>query len=155
MALVSAGQIAMVTPSRSSQLSLPSSVAPRFPFITQRPTEDGCGAYVLQMLTGKPLSELEALIGWQPGELRRSEWPDLIRLLGAFDWDFGTVQTVASWADVDGVAIVHVAEDHFMLYDADNAMFYDPWEWEGPALSSNRVPLSCLSVRPPSADRAA
>lgn len=136
-------------------MSLPSPTAIRFPFLTQRPTEDGCGAYVLQMLTGTPLRDLETRIGWKAGELRRSVWPDLIRVLTDFGWEIGTPQAVTSWDAVQGVAIVHVAEDHFMLYDADNAVFYDPWEWEGPSLDSNRVPLSYLTVRPPNADRAA
>ena len=145
----------MVSALRSSQLSQPSRAAIRFPFFTQRPTEDGCGAYVLQMLTGMPLSDLETMIGWEAGELRRSVWPDLIRVLGALGWEIGAPLAVTSWDAVRGVAIVHVAEDHFMLYDADNAVFYDPWEWEGPAFACNRVPLSYLSVRPPNADRAA
>ena len=131
----------MVSALRSSQLSQPSRAAIRFPFFTQRPTEDGC--------------DLEAMIGWEAGELRRSVWPDLIRVLGALGWEVGAPMAVTSWDAVRGVAIVHVAEDHFMLYDADNAVFYDPWEWEGPALACNRLPLSYLSVRPPSADRTA
>ena len=136
-------------------MSLPSPDEIRFPFCTQRPSEDGCGAYVLQMLTGKTLPELEAMIGWKTGELRRSVWSDLIGVLSDLGWTMGEPEPTANWGTVQGVAIVHVAEDHFMLYDADNAVFYDPWAWEGPALASNRVPLSYLSVRPPSADRAA
>lgn len=130
-------------------MSFLSPAAVRFPFITQRPTEDGCGAYVLQMLTGKPLPELEAMIGWKRGELRRSVWADLIRVLGEFGWEINTVRPASGWEDVEGVAIVHVAEDHFMLYDGDHKVFYDPWEWEGPAGESSRVPLSYLRVRPP------
>jgi hypothetical protein len=145
----------MVRARWSLTVPLPSPEKCRFPFITQRPTEDGCGAYVLQMLTGTPLGELEKRIGWTPGALRRSVWSDLLRVLGDLNWSFGTPQPAAGWDDVRGIAIVHVKDDHFMLYDADNSVFYDPWEWEGPALECNRVPLSYLTVHPPSAGQAA
>ncbi len=47
-----------------------------------------------------------------------------------------------------GVAIVHVQGDHFMLYDAENGLFYDPAEMEGPGVASDRVPTSYLTVYP-------
>lgn len=118
----------------------------RLPFVTQRPLEDGCGASVLQMLTGKPLAEIESHFGWKNGELRRSTWEDIIRILPLYGWQFGARQEVESWDDVRGLAVMHVHDDHFMLYDADNKVFYDPWEFEGPSLATNRRPISCLTV---------
>lgn len=118
----------------------------RLPFVTQRPLEDGCGASVLQMLTGKPLVEIEAQFGWKNGELRRSTWDDIIRILPLFGWQFDAVQAVESWDQVQGLAVMLVHNDHFMLYDADTKVFYDPWEWEGPSLATNRLPISALTV---------
>lgn len=118
----------------------------RFPFLTQRPTEDGCGAYVLQMLTGKSYAEIAGIIGWREGELRRSSWDDIARVLSALGYTIGTPQPASDWSEVRGVAIVHVKDDHFMFYDADNKVFYDPWEWEGPSTQSARVPLSYLEI---------
>lgn len=48
-----------------------------------------------------------------------------------------------------GVAVVHVEGDHFILYDADDGIFYDPGQWEGPDLETQLVPLSCLCVHLP------
>ncbi|MBF0679676.1 MAG: hypothetical protein IR164_12160 [Devosia sp.] len=118
----------------------------RLPFITQRPLEDGCGASVLQILTGKPLAEIESHFGWKNGELRRSNWEDIIRILPLYGWQFGARQEVESWDEVHGLAVMHVHDDHFMLYDADTKVFYDPWEFEGPSLVTNRKPISTLTV---------
>lgn len=118
-------------------------------FITQRPREDGCGGVVLQMLTERPFDEIMARIGWGENDLRRSTWDDLIRILGEDGWQFGTPVECTSWDEVRGIAIVHVHDDHFMLYDADNAVFYDPFEFEGPQATSKRIPMRYLTVARP------
>lgn len=41
-------------------------------------------------------------------------------------WHTGGLRETKNWADVQGVAVVHVEGDHFILYDADNGIFYDP-----------------------------
>jgi hypothetical protein len=120
-------------------------------FITQRPREDGCGGVVLQMLTGLPFDEIMGRIGWCEHDLRRSTWDDLIRILGELGWQFGEPVECTEWSAVKGIAIVHVHDDHFMLYDADNAIFYDPFEFEGPQTTSKRLPMRYLTVVRPTA----
>jgi hypothetical protein len=61
---------------------------------------------------------------------------------------YDDVAAMIDWGDIQGVAIVHVQGDHFMLYDAENGLFYDPAEMEGPGVASDRVPTSYLTVYP-------
>lgn len=118
-------------------------------FITQRPREDGCGGVVLQMLTELPFDEIMRRIGWGETDLRRSTWDDLLRILSEEGWEVGTPVECTSWDEVKGIAIVHVHDDHFMLYDADSGVFYDPFEFEGPQSSTKRIPMRYLSVSRP------
>ncbi len=53
------------------------------------------------------------------------------------------------WGDIEGVALVHVKPDHFVLYDAENHVFYDPAQLAGPDTDSDCLPISYLTVQPP------
>lgn len=132
------------------ELTVPSTEEIRFiPFLTQRPREDGCGVVVLQMLTGKTYGEIAGMITWDDETIHRSTWGTIVGVLGKLGWRFGGPAAVNQWDEVCGVAVVHVLDDHFMLYDADQKVFYDPWEWQGPSSQSARVPLSFMSVERP------
>lgn len=122
---------------------------PRFPFVTQLPRDDGCGVVVLQMLTGKSYDALAAMIGWDRGAVHYSTWKELTGVLSALGWDIGEPRPATSWGEISGVAVVHVEPDHFMLYDAGSATFYDPGQLTGPQSQSALIPMSYLSVRPP------
>jgi hypothetical protein len=118
-------------------------------FITQRPREDGCGCVTLQMLTGKTYAELAPHFGWSVEDLRRTDWANLRDVLYAIGWQLSPVTPVTGWDEILDLAIVHVMEDHFMLYDGRSMTFYDPWELEGPQKVTNRVPMSFATVTPP------
>lgn len=122
--------------------------APALRFLTQRPREDGCGAVTVQMLTGKADEDIAPLFGWQADELRRTDWTNLRRVLSALDWQLGDIAPVSGWDEINDLAIVHVRDDHFMLYDGQNGLFYDPWEWQGPQQTSSRVPMTFAKVTP-------
>ncbi len=130
----------------SCLVSLPTADRVRLPFITQRPSDGGCGLYVLQMLTGKPFDELVAMVDWRDKASFHMAWPEMTKALTDLDVTHNGPHTVNTWDKVKGLAIVHVADDHFMLYDADNQVFYDPWEWTGPSTQSNRLPFSYVRV---------
>jgi hypothetical protein len=115
-------------------------------FITQRPREDGCGAVVLQMLTAETYDSIATRIGWREGDLRRSTWADLIRILTGLGWEVGVPIPTDSWQEITSLSIVNVKEDHFMLFDGENGLFYDPWEFEGPQQVTTRVPNAYLPV---------
>jgi len=121
----------------------------RFPFLTQRPRDDGCGAFVLQMLTGRSYEQIAMMIGWQDGELHRSTWQNLGDVLSMIGWTFEAPRQVQTWDEIEGIAIVHVRQDHFLLYDAENQLIYDPAEREGPSITSNRIPMSSMAVSVP------
>jgi hypothetical protein len=121
----------------------------RFPFFSQRPGEDACGAFVLQMLTGRRFDEVAALFNWAEGDLRRAEWANVIDALKALGWEIAEPRPASNWADVQTLAIVHVKPDHFMLYDGEAGVFYDPWEWQGPQAETSREPLTFLPVKKP------
>lgn len=130
-------------------MPLPAPGAIRLPFLTQRPREDGCGLFVLQMLTGKPFEQLVGMIDWGTKTIYQTGWSDLTGVLAGFGWRFDGPHGINTWDEVTGLAIVHVLDDHFMLYDADQAVFYDPWEFTGPSIDTVRHPLSYLRVTPP------
>ncbi|MGV3575626.1 MAG: hypothetical protein ACO1O4_10895 [Devosia sp.] len=120
-------------------------------FHTQRPREDGCGVVTLQMLTGKPYDEIADLFDWTGKSHHQTNWNELRPALAGLGWQLGEITAVAGWDDIRSLAIVHVMDDHFMLYDGRSGVFYDPWEWEGPQQTSNRAPLSFVTVAPPQA----
>lgn len=122
---------------------------PHLQFITQRPREDGCGVVTLQMLTGRPYEEIADLFDWTGKTQHQTNWSELRPVLAGLDWQLGEITAAAGWDDIRSLAIVHVMDDHFMLYDGCSGVFYDPWEWEGPQQMSNRVPLSFVTVAPP------
>ena len=122
---------------------------PHLQFITQRPREDGCGVVTLQMLTGQSYDEIAALFDWSGKTHHQTNWSDLRPVLASFGWQLGEIKAAAGWDDISDLAIVHVMDDHFMLYDGRSGVFYDPWEWEGPQQTSSRVPLSFVTVTPP------
>ena len=134
---------------RSRALTRPASDKARFQFITQRPRDDGCGVFVLQMLTGRPYNQLAGMIDWGVRTNHYTTWKDLCGVLVALGWDIGELRQAGSWDDIPGVAVVHVEGDHFILYDADNGAFYDPGQSKGPDRESRLIPLSYLAVRPP------
>lgn len=119
----------------------------RFQFVTQRPRDDGCGVFVLQMLTGKTYEQIAAMIDWGVQKNHYTTWKELAGVLTELGWSIGEPHKVNNWSDVSGLAVVHVEVDHFMLYD--NGIFYDPGQWEGPDLDSDSIPISYLPVRPP------
>jgi len=121
----------------------------RFDFATQRPRDDGCGGFVLQMLTGVPYDEIARRLGWTGDSVHHSSWVEMRKVLTGLDWQFDEPVLAKSWDDVQGLAIVHVREDHFMLYDGENGLFYDPAELSGPQQSSEQVPIAFMAVRPP------
>jgi len=121
--------------------------AARFEFATQRPRQDGCGGYVLQMLTGLPYDEIAQRIGWTGESVHRSTWVEMRKVLSELNWQFEGPVPASSWDEVHGLAIVHVKDDHFMFHD--HGLFYDPGEPSGPQQDSERVPLSFMMVTPP------
>ncbi|MEO5805865.1 hypothetical protein [Devosia sp.] len=123
----------------------------RFEFVTQRPRDDGCGIFVLQMLTGKPYDQIASMIDWGAQKNHYTTWKELQGVLSQLGWRADAIRSATRWDDIDGVAIVHVEPDHFVLYDADNSVFYDPGQPEGPELSSRHTPMSYLRVQPPQA----
>lgn len=126
-----------------------SPTANRLPFITQLPRQDGCGGVVLQMLTGRSYAEIADMIGWRDDAVHYSRWEDAIGVLKTLGWTLGAPKTCTRWGEVEGLAVAHVRDDHFMIYDADNGLFYDPGEAEGPSPVSERIPMSFLTVIPP------
>ncbi|WP_244487089.1 hypothetical protein [Devosia sp. Leaf420] len=130
-------------------MSLPPADRIRLPFITQRPSDGGCGLYVLQMLTGKPFDDLVAMVDWRDRGSLHMTWAEMNKVLADLGLPHDVPHAVNTWDDVEGLAIVHVADDHFMLYDADNQVFYDPWEWTGPSTQSTRLPFSFVHVMLP------
>ena len=123
--------------------------AMRFDFATQRPREDGCGGYVLQMLTGLPYDEIARRLGWTDENVHHSSWVEMRKLLSGLNWSFDEPVPAQDWDEVQGLAIVHVRDDHFLLYDGENKLFYDPAEAVGPQQASARVPIAFMAVRPP------
>ena len=121
----------------------------RFDFATQRPREDGCGGYVLQMLTGVPYGEVARQLGWADDSVHHSSWVEMRTVLSQLNWAFDEPVPAQSWDEVHGLAIVHVRDDHFMLYDGENGLFYDPAEASGPQHSSARIPIAFMTVGPP------
>ena len=122
---------------------------PKLEFATQRPREDGCGVVTLQMLTGKHYDDIAAMFAWTGKAHHQTTWSDLRPVLIALGWHISEVVAASSWEEIKTLAIVHVMDDHFMLYDGKTSLFYDPWEWEGPQHTSDRVPLSFATVTPP------
>ncbi|MGO7031602.1 hypothetical protein ACCS91_30730 [Rhizobium ruizarguesonis] len=121
----------------------------RFNFVTQCPRDDGCGVFVLQMLTGKPYDQLAGMIDWGVQTNHYTTWKELRGVLTALGWQTGGLRKAESWGDVCGVAVVHVEGDHFILYDGDNGVFYDPGQPDGPDLQSGLVPMNYLPVQSP------
>ncbi|WP_245434972.1 hypothetical protein [Rhizobium anhuiense] len=121
----------------------------RFEFVTQCPRDDGCGVFVLQMLTGKPYDQIASMIDWGVQTNHYTTWKELRGVLSALGWRPGGLRKAESWDDVCGVAVVHVKGDHFILYDADNGIFYDPGQPDGPNLHSRLVPMNYLAVQCP------
>jgi hypothetical protein len=121
----------------------------RFEFVTQRPRDDGCGMFVLRMLTGKAYDDIAAMIDWDGQSHHYTTWKELCGVLGALGWRVDELRGAASWGDISGVAVVHVEGDHFILYDAENAVFYDPGQLDGPAIDSRLIPVSFLRVQAP------
>ncbi|WP_237361697.1 hypothetical protein [Rhizobium gallicum] len=121
----------------------------RFKFVTQCPRDDGCGVFVLQMLTGKPYDQIASMIDWGVQTNHYTTWKELRGVLAELGWHTGGLCKAKSWGDVRGVAVVHVEGDHFILYDADNGIFYDPGQSDGPDLHTRLVPMSYLPVQSP------
>ena len=118
----------------------------RFTFVTQQPNDGGCGVVALQMLTGLSFAEIASMIDWgtrrgSPHHLEGREARPPARL----GWTVATPRRVNAWQRITGVALVHVKEDHFMLYDAENRLFYDPAQWQGPDATTMQVPISYAS----------
>lgn len=130
-------------------MTLPASENVRFQFATQRPRDDGCGLFVLQMLTGRPYEQLAGMIDWGVRTNHYTTWKELRGVLAELEWSTGELRAAEKWDDIGGVAIVHVQGDHFILYDADNGAFYDPGQPKGPAIESSLIPMSYLPVRLP------
>lgn len=53
----------------------------RFPFHTQCPRDDGCGVFVLQMLTGMSYDDVAAMIDWGDKSAHYTTWNDLCGVL--------------------------------------------------------------------------
>ncbi len=118
----------------------------RFAFHTQLPRDDGCGIRVLQMLTGIPYDRLAAMVDWGDRSVHYMRWEDVRSVLTRLGWPIGAAAEAHDWREIQGVAIVHVEGDHFILYDADNGLFYDPGVLNGPDVATQHVPISHLPV---------
>lgn len=123
---------------------------PHLTFQTQLPRDDGCGVVVLSMLTGKPYGEVAAMIDWKGKVYHHTSWPDLRGVLAGLGWQMGEITPVTFWNEVHGMAIVHVMPDHFMLFDEDSGLYYDPGQAEGPQHMSMLQPLCFVTVAPSS-----
>ncbi len=141
-------QYAEIRESRSSTMSLRQPVQVRFPFHSQLPRDDGCGVRVLQMLTGMTYDQVAAMVDWGDRSVHYTRWDDVCRVLRSLGWSIGTPIRTSDWSDIQGVAVVHVDGDHFLLYDSVNRLFYDPGEPEGPAVVTSHTPTSYLTVQP-------
>lgn len=122
----------------------------RYEFVTQLPRDDGCGVCVLQMLTGKSYDQIACMIDWGVQTSHYTTWKELQGVLVDLGWNIGQVRKAQSWGDIAGPAIVHVEGDHFILYDGDEGVFYDPGLQQGPHLTTRLVPLTYLLVHRPS-----
>jgi hypothetical protein len=47
-------------------------------FVTQCPRDDGCGVFVLQMLTGKPYDQIASMIDWGDQTNHYTTWKELL-----------------------------------------------------------------------------
>lgn len=121
----------------------------RFQFVTQLPRDDGCGVVVLQILTGQPYDKLAGMVDWGSQTNHYMTGSQLFGVLVKLGLNIGESRAATSWADIGGVAVVHVQGDHYILYDADNTVFYDPGLAVGPNTASSLIPMSYFSVRAP------
>lgn len=128
-------------------LPLPSKI--RFEFLTQLPRDDGCGLVVAQMLTGRPYNEIAGLVEWGTQTDHYMSWDTVRDLLGKLDVILGESRPAKSWPEIRSLAFVHVEPDHYILYDADNGVFYDPGLPVGPDTQTSLVPIAYYPVRPP------
>ena len=87
------------------------------------------------------------MIDWGAQKNHYTTWKELRGVLTELGWSIGELRRVDNWSDVSGLAVVHVEEDHFVLFD--NGMVYDPGQGDGPDLSSESIPISYLPVMPP------
>lgn len=118
----------------------------RFSFLSQRPRDDGCGVVVLQMLTSMAYDDVARRVPWGDRTVHYMTWVDICTVLQSLGWAIEKPIEVVGWSEIEGVAIVHVEPDHFILYDADEGLFYDPAAAEGPADIVDLTPLSYLKV---------
>lgn len=121
----------------------------RFIFSTQLPRDDGCGLVVAQMLTGRPYEEIAALVDWGSRPDHYMSWETVCDLLAKLDLKLGDSAEATRWSEIHGLAFVHVEPDHYILYDADNQVFYDPGLAEGPDTETSLVPMEYYPVRLP------
>lgn len=130
-------------------MTLPEPGKIRFTFLTQLPRDDGCGLVVAQMLTGRPYEDLAALVDWGDQSSHYMSWETVKDLLSKLDLILGESRQATRWADIRGLAFVHVKPDHYVLYDAENAVFYDPGLAAGPDTETSLVPMAYYPVRSP------
>lgn len=98
------------------------------------------------MLTGLSYDEVAGLVSWGDRKVHYMTWADICTVLEILGRRIAKPTEVSSWDDVSGVAIVHVEPDHFILYDSEEGLFYDPAAPRGPAQITSLVPLSYLRV---------
>jgi hypothetical protein len=116
---------------------------------TQIPRDDGCGVFVLQMLTGMAYEDLANKIDWGDRAVHYTTWVDLCFVLRGLGIAVEDPIGARNWGTIDGIAIVHVEPDHFVLYDAEQGLFYDPAEQQGPTTTTALIPSSYLPIPTP------
>lgn len=121
----------------------------RFKFLTQRPRDDGCGLIVAQMLTGRSYEEIAGLVDWGNQTSHYMSWGAVKNLLSELDLTRGASRPTTDWSEIEGLAFVHVQPDHYILYDADNEVFYDPALVVGPDTETNLIPIAYYQVTSP------
>ncbi len=118
----------------------------RFSFLSQRPRDDGCGIVVLQMLTNMTYDDIAHRVSWGDRTVHYMTWVDICAVLRGLGWAIEKPIAIDGWAEIEGIAIVHVKPDHFILYDADEGLFYDPAAEQGPVGFVDLTPMTYLKL---------
>ncbi|MDP9762480.1 MULTISPECIES: hypothetical protein [Agrobacterium] len=74
----------------------------RFAFHTQCPRDDGCGVFVLQMLTGMSYDDVAAMIDWGDKSAHYTSWNDLCGVLAEIGWSIEVPIKTSRWSDIQG-----------------------------------------------------
>lgn len=81
-------------------MTLPAASRIRFDFVTQHSRDDGCGVFVLQMLTGKAFDSIAGMIDWGALQNHYTTWKELRGVLSQLGWPTGAARWVGATSKV-------------------------------------------------------